>query len=466
MLTVLVVTFPIFFGGNVNWAWDTFSILASLLLVIWAAGFLARKNVELKFFHRIRIPFLLFALVLLWVAIQAFVPVPEGWANPIWREAEAVLDATLPHVISIEPSRTLTGLMRLFSYGVIFILVLQTANRPEQVIGALKAFAVAATLYAGYGLYIQLSGSATVLGYDKFYYPDALTSTFINRNSYATYAGFGLLTITTLCLQGWVTIAFRAANRTTHDKWVLFGEFLSRYWWLVLAWAIVFTALLLTGSRAGTVTTLAALFVLLVIYIGKSHHSIQKGLLAIAGLFAVLASVLLFSGKLVLARLSALFFGDSNEAMRASLFEQGMQIIHDYPLTGTGYDTYPFAFYMYRGMEAEFSLRSVHAHNTYLENAIELGIPAAAILVLVFMMLFWTCYRGIRRRHRYFMLPVLGLVITLQIALHSLVDFSMEMPGVAATYAFLTALAVSQCWPQPRTGPGGRFSKKVNTSRV
>ena len=54
------------------------------------------------------------------------------------------------------------------------------------------------------------------------------------------------------------------------------------------------------------------------------------------------------------------------------------------------------------------------------------------------------------------MLPVLGLVITMQIALHSLVDFSMEMPGVAATYAFLMALAVSQCWPKPRTGPGPR----------
>ncbi|MCH8347070.1 MAG: O-antigen ligase family protein [Proteobacteria bacterium] len=452
----LVLIFPVFFGGNVNWAWDSFALLSSLLLVLWGAGFFINKSAGIKFRQKLQAPFLLFTLVLLWIAIQGLVPVPKGWANPMWGEAEAVLGVTLPHVISIEPGRTITGLVRLISYGMIFFLVLQTTRRPEQVVGALKAFAAAAALYAGYGLYIQLTGAATVLGYDKFYYPDSLTSTFINRNSYATYAGFGLLAITTLGLQGWVTITSRAPTGNIHGRWVLLSEYLSRHWWLILAWAIVLTALLLTGSRAGMVTTLAALIALLVIYIGGRRHSLQKGLLAIAGLFAVLAGVVLFSGKLVLARLLTLFFGDGNEAIRASLYDQGMQIIRDYPLTGTGYDTYPFAFYLYRGMDVEFSLRSVHAHNTYLENAIELGIPAAVILALVFVMLFWTCTRGIHRRRRYFMLPVLGLVITLQIALHSLVDFSMEMPGVAATYAFLMALAVSQCWPKPRPGPGPR----------
>ena len=93
---------------------------------------------------------------------------------------------------------------------------------------------------------------------------------------------------------------------------------------------------------------------------------------------------------------------------------------------------------MYRSEVIEIPF--TRAHNTYLENALELGIPAAAMLVLALMWILLICFTALRHYGRRANIPCMGLAITALIGTHSLVDYTMTVPAIAATYA---------CWASP-----------------
>ena len=93
------------------------------------------------------------------------------------------------------------------------------------------------------------------------------------------------------------------------------------------------------------------------------------------------------------------------------------------------------------------------AHNTYVEHLVELGVPATVLLYLGPLLLFGYCLRGVfaRRRERVFALVAVGA--TLLVGLHALVDFSLQIPAVAVTFAALLGLGVAQATPAPKRPP-------------
>jgi O-antigen ligase len=84
------------------------------------------------------------------------------------------------------------------------------------------------------------------------------------------------------------------------------------------------------------------------------------------------------------------------------------------------------------------------AHNTYLELASEYGIPTAVALVAAVTWVTIRCFQGSRERHRDQELSVVGFCASVVVGVHSLFDFSVEIPAVAATYAALLRVAWSQ----------------------
>jgi O-antigen ligase len=84
------------------------------------------------------------------------------------------------------------------------------------------------------------------------------------------------------------------------------------------------------------------------------------------------------------------------------------------------------------------------AHNDYLENILELGVPAAAVLYGMLLLLVWRCLRGVLRRRRDAIFPCAALGASALVGSHAAVDFSMQMPAVAVTYAVMIGLGVAQ----------------------
>jgi len=436
----LVVLAPLPFASVYPWSWSLIACVVGLLLVAWTLGHLISGERPEIGLSRTWPFLLLFLSVSGWAAIQSSTLALEGWHHPLWNSAATALDTGLAGRVSLNPEATQSALLRLLSYGGIFWLALQYGREPEKARVAVYALAVAGFLYATYGLAVQLTDARKILWYEKFAYLNDLTSTFVNRNSYATYAGLTLVCISGLLIK--LAVDDIAGHHGRRERLrVLLEAGAARGWLLLLAWTTVLTALLLTHSRAGFLSTVVGLLVLIVA-VGltgaiKARYAVLATLLFLAaggGFFAL-------SGDLTAKRLMTT---STEWVLRARVNELSIEAIETTPLLGTGYGTFEDVFRFYR---SEMIAKPVAmAHNTYIENALELGIPGALALSGAVAGLFLLTVRGVRRRRRDSIYPCIGLAATVLVAAHSTVDFSLQIPAVAITYSFLMGICCAQCW--------------------
>ena len=93
--------------------------------------------------------------------------------------------------------------------------------------------------------------------------------------------------------------------------------------------------------------------------------------------------------------------------------------------------------------EVDFN-ESPEFYNTYLENAFELGLPAASVFFLALLGLVLLCFRGVRLRQRDWVYPATGVAVSVLVGLHATVDFSLQIPAIAFLYATIMGIACAQ----------------------
>ena len=205
-LTALVVLAPLPFAGQHPLAWSILGTLVGALLLLWAgAAALDRREIN-PLFPRLWPLVALFALVPLWTIVQAGAWTPRGWHSPLWQLARFVVPDASGR-ITIDPHATGTAAMRLLTYGGVFWLAFQHGRRAPFARATVKALAAAGLGYAAYGLYVYASGRNLVLWLPRPCCRGDLTSTFVNRNHYAPYAGIGLL-----CALGLIVTTLRSGG--------------------------------------------------------------------------------------------------------------------------------------------------------------------------------------------------------------------------------------------------------------
>lgn len=165
--------------------------------------------------------------------------------------------------------------------------------------------------------------------------------------------------------------------------------------------------------------------------------------------------MLLISGAATLSRVA----DTSLEAEgRPEIYEFTLQALRERPFLGTGLGTFKAVFQSYRTENMKFVTDL--AHNDYLENMLELGIPAALALFTSIFVLFLACARGVLRRGRDAIIPCVAIGATVLVAIHSLVDFSLQIPAVATYFVLLLGAGVAQSF-----STGGR-ARLVVTDRT
>lgn len=457
--TLLVCLAPLPFGGNLPWAWSLLALLLGGLALLWGlTGLVSRGLVTLR--GRRSLPYAVAMLLLtLWYLLQAAPITPAAWQDAAWAEAAAALGIAPGGALSLTPDRTLTGLMRLLSYGASLWLALHLLRRRRRAAQFLWALTAAGVAYALYGLVEHLGGGRTVLWLEKTSYFESLTSTFINRNAYAAYAGLGLVIVTGLLLhrlgslwvprgQGWRLALVSAMDGLGVGVWLLLGAFL-----------VLVTALLLTGSRGGLLATAVGLagIALLVGQRSRRRGFVALGLLLTLGLFAWQQSGGLVTERLTQLPAAAPALEPGERGDRLALYALAARLIAKQPLAGTGLGSFPSVYLAARGPEFGLAdVTHVRVHNSYLEVLLESGLPAGLLLLALPALAFFLQVRalgqaGVERRF-----PAIAAAATLLFAAHSLIDFSLQLPGIAITYAALLGLGVAQSYPhrQPRpTGP-------------
>ena len=443
-IVVLVVLLPLPLGAVYQWSWGLMASVVGVVLAIWSARVgLGLQDAGLGM-RSVLPAAILFGFVLIWIALQAQPFTPSAWHHPLWNMTADALGGGLSSAISINPSDTLAGLVRLLAYAGIFWISLQYSRRAARARQVMLAVVYSGFAYALYGLVVQLIGSDSILIFRKGVYVDDLTSTFIDGDSFATYSGLALVCCTGLSLV-LITQALGAPPRAQARPMQIIEVCVERGWPLLLAWLVLLMVLILSHSRTGFLSTLLGLLSL-VAAAGLSKAvdrrlALAFGAVCVAGLFWTLG----VNGDQPLARLlqTSLTVGE-----RPLVYERTLDAIRDSGALGTGFGTFEEAFRFYRTSEIAGNFDT--AHNTYLENVLELGIPAASALFCVFALFLLLCAVGIRQRRRDAVYPCVGLAATILVAVDAMVGSSLQIPAITATYILIMGAACAQCWSSRR----------------
>lgn len=434
---------PLPFGSNRPWSWSLLILLAGALLVIWSVDHLRSSKPLAVAPRRVALPGLLFAATCVYAFVQTLAIFPESVVHPLWSLGAAIRPSTGLATISLSPTDTLTALFRTLSYGIFFWLVLQGSRASHRADQAIGAIAIVAGAYSAYGLLVFLTGNEKILWFDKWAYFDAVTSTFVNRNSFATYTGLGLL-----CAVAYLFRALGGAqvDQTSLQRFV--GDLLGRMTpWIMGSLASIplnLAAMFLTQSRAGIISSSLALIVFLIGLSLKLRARRRTVLFLSALTISAMVYYFVVSGSGFIDRLDALIGSDLSNNARLIVYQATISGILEAPWLGVGYGTYEDFFRSIRS--PEMPARFIRAHNTYLENALELGIPAAASLVACIALLARRALSGLRRQRSVFVYGWMAFCATLLVGIHALVDFSLQIPAIAITYAAILAVGCSQSW--------------------
>jgi O-antigen ligase len=267
---------------------------------------------------------------------------------------------------------------------------------------------------------------------------------FVNKNH---YAGWMLMTLP-LAVSYVIGLAESGAARVRprwRDRllWLSSPEG-GRFQLAAFAIVIMGAALALTKSRSGI-----ACFALTLAAAGASaaraRRSTRARLIIAGGLLVLIAVPILWANVDLTTRFTS---GGESVEMRRQAWRDAVTIVRDFPATGTGLNTYGTATLVYN--TAHTDLHFQEAHNDYLQLAAEggllIGIPAVVAIVM--------CVRGVRRRlsedrpdpMRYWIRfgAATGLAA---IALQSVVEFSLQMPGNAVLFVVLCAIALHERSP-------------------
>jgi O-antigen ligase len=437
LFVFLLALAPLPFGMVYGVFQAFFACCVMALMLAWGILQLRAGHPPLAGLKPVRAEAAGFFAVLAWGLFQLAPFSPASWHHPLWADVESVLGREVAAAISLVRGDGLESILRIFTYGCVFFLALHLGRdrrRAEQLFWALGLIGTACALY---GLGVYFAGADQVLWVETAKGGGVVRGTFINRNNFATLTGLALVCLSGLYLQGFFRTLAR--GHVGRDRlYQLLQQAFVRGAFLLAAMLILLTALFLSQSRAGVVASLTALSVLIIfqgLLVGRAGRT--RTLLVLSVLTMVLA-VFFLSGDGWLDRLTGT---DIEREKRLQVYGQTWDAIGQSPWTGYGIGSFEQTFFMFAD---EQTVTAYKAHNDWLEMIFELGLPLALVWFLVLGGLGLRCLLGFFRRRRDHVYPLAGFAASLLVGLHALVDFSLQIPAVAAFFAVILGVGVAQ----------------------
>jgi O-antigen ligase len=297
---------------------------------------------------------------------------------------------------------------------------------------------IAAVIYSLYGLLSYWGFLRDFAWYQDDAYGRDVRATFVNRNHFANWLGIAILCAAAFFYDHMLR-APRYPMMALQGRQRRLERFLARAWAPLTGLILMVSALVSSHSRGGFAATFCGGLVLLLLLDRKQRTVSVRARAIVLSALAVSAVAFFISSAMLMQR-----FEDTelDTEGRVEIYRQTSQAIRDNPLLGFGYGAYEDGFKLYRG-EQILSLID-RAHNTFLENIFELGLPAALCLFAALLGLGLTCLRGLARRQRDWAFPATGVAVTVLVAVHATVDFGLQMPATATLYALVMGVAVAQ----------------------
>ncbi len=437
-LAAILAALPWPLGGHRAWAAALLFLAGTALLLATGLGLALGRLRLVRPPVAALLALLLALLVLGWILVQAG---PAPWpelAHPVWGLLPGELAAT--PAIAIDPPAAREALLRLLAPASLLIAAFVLAADRDRAERLLRIVLAVVCAQAAFALARVVLGWDLILGVSLPL--QRISGSFVNPNHFAAYVNLGAVIALVLLLQ-------RARGEADSPR---LGPALARLLATALQTrplplAALFLCLLAaaaSASRGGALALVATLLVLVAVGLGGARRPLLLGGLVV--LAALAGWALSSGGELLWERLVR--FDPSSEFSpglqgRILIFGFALEQILARPWLGHGYGGFPSLFNHARDERFGPGLLWDYVHNSYLELAVELGLPAAGALALAVLLLLLPCLRAIRRGSSS-ALPLVAIGATLVQALHALVDFGWQIPAVSATWAVLVGLALGR----------------------
>jgi O-antigen ligase len=441
MFLAWLVWLPLPVGSNrpiwlaISTAWVC--LIHAVVVVKW----MRRRFHVPRAFRRAQWAWIVLGVFLFWQLLQMFAP---GWLTPdfvtaAYEEAGAKASGiTLDRVVAYEAM--LVSLL-VYSAFMFTVLLVDSMYRIHLLLWTLVWVGLILSILSGV---IAMEGAEVeVMGY-SLVQNGITTGSFVNRNHFANYlvltlsAGIGLL------------ISMQDSRGPVHWRQRLRGwieTLLGAKARLRIFLALMVITLVLTRSRMGNTAFFASLLiaggVALVLIRGRQRP-----------LFILIASLVVidifivgtwFGVEQVVDRIAQTVSVDEDQQIvvnaqdRLDAVRESSAMIREAPIVGSGGGGYFIRFPLHRSPDQKFF---DHAHNDYLEFTVNYGIPAMLLWGWFMLLSLGKSLAQLKTRNHPLALgacfaSTMGMVA---MGIHSMVDFSLQIPANASTFMVLLAL--------------------------
>ena len=327
--------------------------------MVWLALFATGRAHTTLAFRRGWPVILLFVLVAGLTGLQLIqLPMPLiSWLSPNTAEIHAqTLTGT---TLSLDPSGTRAAALKTLSYGALFAMTLLLVERSNRLRILAVVLVFSGVVQSLFGVFMTLTGLELGFIVEKAHHVGLVTGTFVNANHLAGYLGMSLALAIGLLL---AAPAARWAAPTLRTFKVDFD--LKNY--LHIAAVIILIALVMSKSLMGNMAFFCSMLVSAAVY-AMAVRRISVAVLALIG--GVLLTDIFVVGQALNADATTGYADRTpvvSEFLRGSLNSNTLEMVRDYPITGTGAGSFASTYPMYAGSELS-SWQFKHAHNDYLQ---------------------------------------------------------------------------------------------------
>ncbi|WP_430462242.1 O-antigen ligase family protein [Thalassolituus sp. LLYu03] len=430
---VMLFTLPLPFGGYRDWAWPWFAAVAVILLLL-------EVNHLLRIRHIARLPAIpfptafikalpligLLAMVQLWVLVQ--------WAAGI----------------SYSPFDTYTAFLRGLGLISFFALTLLMLHSRERVKRAVWIVALAAAFQALFGAVMVLTGLEFGFFIEKQYYRGVATGTFVNRNHLAGYLEMSLA----------LGIGFLLAQSTYYSGSLrqrmrqMVAMLLSDKVVLRLLLAVMVIALVLSRSRMGNTAFFASLMLAGGLALLLMRNKSRSTTILLASLLVIDIAIVgtFFGVEKVADRLQNT---TAEHESRDEVTRDTVNMWRQNLITGIGAGAFIPVYPAFRSADVKENAIYNNAHNDYAQFGAEFGLPAYLTLAAVVLWCFWWGVMAMRLRNSdlYKGMGFSACMGIIAIAIHSAVDFNLQVPANAWMFMLVLAMAVIARWAPHNAQP-------------
>jgi O-antigen ligase len=441
LLCLILALAPLPRAAVSDWAWTALAIVVGLMLIVQGASAMGAGSGSILGFQRLlwlAVPVL---LVCIWIVMQTTGwGTLERWRNPLADMLPAQFGIPLRSAVVLDGDRGWTMLAKALTYAGTFAIAAHLAVSARRGKLITTVIVLSAVIYTGGAMaWEALKHTSLWPGQTGAFH--GLTGPFFNRNHYASYTGLaGLIALARLFPDRSAPPRGRGAEAV---KWARLLKSLAGAGGLNFsAFVLLSFGIAMSRSRAGFFCfMLASIFLVAIQASGRIRWFAFAGLV-----LAALGSIAMPGGSDLLERFTLLT--GNYEGGRKALAAMALDGIALRPLEGWGAGSFQYLYFMFQ--PADLSGIYTEVHNTYLEIAFELGVPALCLLLVTGGAIFYRCLSGVRDRTQNRELPAAAAACMVLICVHSLFDFAVQLPAVAVVFAAVLGVGWTQSWSARR----------------